>query len=190
MAVSFNLLIPVALIAACIILILFGASACKVHKQNVERKEYQVRLPEEMRFATVEFEMDGMPHVAVFNTAIVKLEPKEVFGWFLSLQVKFEATVGDDMPNNDDVVKMQDFSDSLTEKLAVDQSHPNALFLGRVTGHGETMMMWYVNNPEIAHKYLQGVIDSEEYPFHFKYEMVADQKWENANYWLKPLTKK
>ena len=178
------------LISVIVLLILVGLSACKIHKQNTGQKEFQVTLPGEMRFSTVKFEMDGMPHVGVFNMAILELEPKEVFRWFLSLQVKFDETVGDDMPTNTDVVKMQDFSDLLTDKLAGNPSHPNALFLGRVTGLGETMMMWYVNNPEIAHKYLQGVIDSEEYPFHFKYEMVADPKWENAYYWLNPILKK
>ncbi|MDE5553795.1 MAG: DUF695 domain-containing protein, partial [Muribaculaceae bacterium] len=178
------------LISVIVFLVLIGLSACKIHKHNTGQKEYQVTLPGEMRFSTATFEIDGMPHVGVFNTAILELEPKEVFRWFLSMQVKFDETVGDDMPTNPDVVRMQDFSDLLTDKLAGNPSHPNALFLGRVTGMGETMMMWYVNNPEIAHNYLQGVIESEEYPFHFKYEMVADPKWENAQYWLKPLLKK
>lgn len=47
--------------------------------------------------------------------------------------------------------------------------------------------MWYVNNPELAHEYLQGLIDSGEYPFEFEYQMTHDKDWKEAHFWLDPL---
>ena len=115
------------------------------------------------------------------------LSPKEPFRWYLSLIMKFENTVGDDMPDKEDTVKMQDFIEYLCEHLAADRNHPNAIFLGRVTGNGETQAMWYVNNPGLANAFPQSLIKSGKYPFHFEFVMEADADWDEAHYWLDPL---
>ncbi len=90
------------------------------------------------------------------------------------------------MPSQENVVKMEDFSDELSKKLAIDSDHPNAFLLGRITGEAHTQMMWYVNNPELVHKYLQNLIESTKYPFEFDYQMSFDGEWKEAHYWLDP----
>ena len=149
---------------------------------------YEVNIPEE-RFVAADVRLDGKPYVCVFNEAILELTPKEPFRWYLSLIMRFENTVGDDMPDKDDTVKMQDFTECLCERLAIDKNHPNAVFLGRVTGNGETQAMWYVNNPEKANDFLQSLIKSGNYPFQFEFVMEADPDWKEAHYWLDPSSK-
>lgn len=95
----------------------------------------EVYIPEE-RLVGADVQLDGKPYVCVLNEAIMDLTPKEPFRWYLSLIICFGHTVGDDMPDNDDTVRMQDFSDYLSKELASDKDHPNAIFLGRVTGNG------------------------------------------------------
>lgn len=149
----------------------------------------EVYIPKCDTFTSAVMVLDGKPLVGVFNANILQLSPKIVFGWYLSLAIGYDTTVGDDMPPSDVVQKMQDFSDLLNEKLADDPSHPNAIFLGRVTGNGHTEIMWYVNNPEKANLYLQSLIESHDYPFDFDYQMSYDPEWGNADFWLKPLQK-
>lgn len=139
-------------------------------------------VPEESLIA-VEMRIDGKPYVGIFNKGLSGFNHKDVFGWYLSVIIDYDRTVGDGMPDEDDSMKMQDFSDALTEELAGDQVHPNALFFGRVTGDGYTQIMWYVNDPAIADKFLKGLIDSKAYPFEFEYEMTHDPTWEEAAYW-------
>lgn len=117
----------------------------------------------------------------------MEIEPKIVFGWFLSIIVEYDKTVGYDMPDKEDTVKMQDFFDRLSSALAIDPEHPNAVFMGRVTGDGHSQFMWYVNNPELADNYLQNLIKSKEYPLQFNYEMALDKEWKEAHFWLDPL---
>ena len=148
-----------------------------------------VIIPEE-KFASAELTFDGKPHIGVFNYTILDVKPKIVFRWFLSLVMAYKDTVGDMMPTNDDVVKMQDFCDLLDKNLKHAEDHQNAVFLGRLTGNGQTQVMWYVNNPELANSYLQNLISSEKYPFDFNFEMYEDENWNEAKYWLKPLRKK
>ena len=147
---------------------------------------YDVSIPEE-RFVCADVRIDGKPHVCVLNEALMEVYPKEPFRWYLSLIMCFENTVGEDMPDKEDTVKMQDFIDYLCERLAADSKHPNALFLGRITGNGETQAMWYVNNPGLANAFLQSLIKSGRYPFHFEFVMEEDPDWAEAHYWLDPL---
>ncbi len=144
----------------------------------------EVYIPEE-EYAVVSFAMDGEPRVGVFNKNIMQLEPKEAFGWFISLLSDFN--IGAQMPDENEMAKMADFCDGLTDRLIMDPNHQNVCFLGRVTGAGQTRMMWYANNPELAHNLLQKIIEKKDYPFDFKYEIFHDPEWEYARYWLSPL---
>lgn len=153
-----------------------------------DRQEIRVLIPEESLKA-VDLILDSIPYVGVFNTGIMELTHKDVFGWFLSIIIDYTHTVGDDMPDVEDTKRIQDFADLLSENLKVDNDHPNALFLGRVTGDSHTQMMWYVNDPEQAVEYLQSLIESGDYSLEFDYEMSYDGEWNEAHFWLDPLMK-
>ncbi|MDE6341318.1 MAG: DUF695 domain-containing protein [Muribaculaceae bacterium] len=144
---------------------------------------FEVSIPEE-RFTCADVRIDGKPYVCVLNEALMEVSPKDPFRWYLSLIMTFENTVGDHMPDRDDTERMQDFIEYLCERLAGDKNHPNAVFLGRVTGNGETQAMWYVNNPGRAAVFLHSVISSGNYPFHFEYVIEEDTEWKEAHYWL------
>ena len=156
---------------------------------NENMGNVRILLPQE-RLSAVDMQIDEKPFVGVLNEGLSDFGYKEVFGWYLSLIIDYERTVGDGMPDRDDTSRMQTFSDALTKGLSEEPDHPNALFLGRVTGDGYTHIMWYVNNPDTADKYLKELIDSKSYPFDFDYEMTPDPEWSEAAYWLLPFTAK
>lgn len=143
-------------------------------------------IPGEQLIA-IDLKIDGKPYVGVINRGLANFSHKDVFGWYLSLIIDYDKTAGEGMPDEEDTLKMQDFYDCLAKGLEGSPEHPNVLFLGRVTGDGYTEIMWYANDPETAHEYLQRVIEEKTYPFEFDYEIKADLSWSKADYWLKIL---
>ena len=150
---------------------------------SLNSKQYLVNIPKE-RIICADMQLNNKPYVGVFNEAIMELQPKHIFGWYLSIIIDYESKANNGMPYTEDSAKMQDFCDCISTKLANDPEHPNALFLGRVTGDGYTQMLWYINNPEIANNCLQSLIKSNSYPFHFNFEMTQDIEWNEAHFWL------
>lgn len=144
----------------------------------------------ETALAAGEAYLDGKRFVCLTNASLCEFEHKEYFRWYLVVEILYDKLAHQGMPQNDDIVKMQDFFDDLDDNLLIDRSHPNALLLGRITGDGASQSMWYVNNPELANAYLQGLIKSKKYPFDFYFEMVQDPEWKEGLYWLTPLMKK
>ena len=145
--------------------------------------EFSVFIPEET-LQLADTKIDGKPYVCLLNTSILDLSPKDPFRWYLSLIIRYEKTVGDEMPDKADAAIMQDFTDYLHDLLADDKDHPNALYLGRVTGAGKTPARWYVNNPEKANSQLQAIIKSGKYPLQFEYVMDEDPDFKEAHWWL------
>lgn len=143
-------------------------------------------LPDES-LVVADMRIDGNPFVGVINVGLKEFHHKDVFGWYLSIIIDYDNLIGDGMPEEEDTAKMQTFSDTLTDRLSGNPIHPNAIFLGRVTGNGYSEIMWYVNNPDIADLLIRNLIDSKEYPFEFDYEMTYDPEWNEADYWLKNL---
>lgn len=150
---------------------------------------FAVNLPKEDTFSFGTFENEGKKYMFVLNGETLKIENKEVFGWFLNLCIAIENHDDYGMPGSEELEKLQDFVDYLDAIVKTDNKiNPNAICIGRVTGNSMVQCFWQVYNPEVAHNALQKVIDSDP-EFRFLYEMDQDLKWENAHYWLDPLNK-
>lgn len=173
-------------IIAVLVHIIIGSELSYGQDLRKTDKKYDVHIPEES-YIGVEISDNGLPMTGIFNENILSLEPKSIFGWFLSLVMVFDKKSNWDLPNNEDVIRMQDFCEVLDKNLKKSPRHPNAVFLGRITGGGQTQIMWYVNNPELANEYLQKLIASNKYPFDFNFQMFQDKEWEEAHYWLESI---
>lgn len=143
----------------------------------------EIQIPEE-QFGVAEFFHDRMPHVVCMNLSILEVEPKQSFAWYLSLVVPVKEPNESGMPDGDEVIDLQDFCERLDLKIKYSIEHPNAVFLGRITGKGFMQCMWYVNNPETTHSLLQRIIENEDFQFDFEYEIHHDPEWEQAHCWL------
>lgn len=149
--------------------------------------EVRLILPDD-ELVAVDMRIDGKPFVGVINRGLAGFAHKEVFGWCLSVIIDYAVTVGNGMPDKEETEKMQDFSESLSRGLSGNQVHPNALFLGRVTGDGYSEIIWYVNDPDRADKFLKELISTHGYALEFDYEMTYDPAWEEGDYWLQSAT--
>lgn len=120
----------------------------------------------------------------VVNWALVEFQPKEVFGWHLSIIIKFEDLIDNQMPSQADRDVVDPFGDQLDTELKGDPSHPNALFLARMTWNGTREVIYRVHDPEVANELLQTMIREESYPREFDFRMEGDPTWELARWHL------
>ncbi len=55
-------------------------------------KQFRVIIPEE-HYSIIEFIQEDLPGVGVINSALKTFEPKEVFGWHLSVMIDLENLI-------------------------------------------------------------------------------------------------
>lgn len=158
----------------------------KCNETNKKSETTCIKVPEIKIYGVNFIDEDEKPYVGLINTALLDVTPHNAFQWLLSLTLFYEYTMGCDMPDNNDIILMQDFLDELDINLVIDEKNPNAVFLARYTGDGSTRTMWYVRDPEIANTYLQNIINEGNYPFQFQFIMSKDEVWQEAHYWIDP----
>lgn len=156
-----------------------------LNAQN-DNSEFKVLIPEE-KYDLLNFNSEGLPGVAVVNSTLRDFEPKEIFAWHLSLVVTYQSLIDNEMPSEEERTKSEQLEDFLHPLIKVNNTKPNALFLGRVTWHGTREIIWRVYDPELANKTLQRIIESGDYPIEFEYSMSHDDGWEQAEWYLQEL---
>ena len=163
------------------VLLLMGLlSSLLAFGQNNTKK---VIIPED-KFAVVHSTYDGTPAVIVVNTSLRKFKPKDVFGWSCSLVMNYKDLGENGMPTSEESEFVYQYLEGLSKQIIGDPSHPNALYLARVTWNGTCEVIWQVNNLEPVNEFLKGIIDSETYPREFNYKMEYDAKWNNVSWYL------
>lgn len=143
-------------------------------------KAYSIVIPED-KFDVVSYRNKGLPAIAILNTPVMDFNPKEVFPYFLAVTVKYQPS-GNGMPAASELKKIEAFEDEINPKLKDDPSHPNVLFLGRITWNGARDLFYRVYDADKAHEYLQTLIKQEDYPVYFDYLMQEDKKWKAAKF--------
>ena len=149
--------------------------------------KWRVEIPEE-RHALVEFTQDGLPGIAMMNSALVEFEPKLVFRWHLSLVLALDDLIENGMPSRRERELVDPFGDSLDELLkGPDPEKPNALFLARITWNATRELIYRVHDAEVANRTLEEVISAKSYPREFDYRIDDDPQWELAKWHLDAL---
>ncbi len=147
-------------------------------------KEYRVIIPEE-KHSIIEFNQEELPGVAVVNVALRHFEPKEVFGWHLSIMINFEDLIDNGMPSQQERSLIDPVEDRLDSMLkGLDKTKPNALFLARITWNATRELIWRIYDPEFANRVMQEVIDTKDYPRPFDYRLEQDIDWKLAKWHL------
>jgi len=152
-----------------------------MEKQQVE--EIEVVLPAE-RYGILEWQAEGLPCVAVLNTALKDFEPKKIFSWHLSLIIDFEDLLENGMPSQHERDIVDPFCDKLDEEI---KAGGNAVFLVRETWNKTRRLVWRVYDPEIAQAHLQFIIEHKNHPRQFDYRMEQDLNWEQAKWYFEQI---
>lgn len=147
-------------------------------------KEYRVILPEE-KYQIIEFVQEGMPGVALVNSALKEFEPKLVFAWHCSIVISYNDVIENGMPSLREREIVDEFEVSLADRIkGVDKKKPNALFLARITWNKTRELIWRIYNPDITNQLLQKVISNKELGRSYDYRIDPDEDWTLAEWHL------
>jgi len=141
---------------------------------------YNVVIPKEV-YTLVEFRQRDLPGFATINSALKEFEPKIVFSWHLSVLIRCEQLVENQLPSPDEQNLLYEFEDKLARPI---KANGNALFLARVTHDAHREIIWRVHDPEAVESVLHGVLDAKNYPREFEYRMDQDPRWEKTVWYL------
>jgi hypothetical protein len=148
-------------------------------------KEFKVIIPDEY-YSVLNFRTDELPGVAVVNTALRSFEPREVFGWHLSIMVQLKDLIANGMPSGRELEVIDDFGDFLDDKIkGENKEKPNALFLARVTWNASRELIWRIFDPEITDKFLKDLIQNGNPVREFEYRIENDEDWKLTEWHLK-----
>lgn len=113
------------------------------------------------------------PAVVVVNSALRDFHGRDAYPWHLLLTIdcKFVGTNG--MPTSAEIGVLNALEDKISFALL---GRENAVFLARVTCHGQRELAYRVRNPETAQNELQRLIGTEQVR-EWEYRMEHDPSW-------------
>ncbi len=152
-------------------------------KEGLKEDEVRVVLPEE-EYGILEWKKQGLPCVAVLNSALKDFESKKIFSWHLSVIIDFDGLIENGMPSQEERDIVDPFCDKLDEEI---KAGGNALFLIRETWNKTRRLVWRVYNPDIAHEHLQYIVDHHRYPRSFDWHMEQDVEWGQARWYFEQI---
>jgi len=95
--------------------------------------------------------------------------------WLINLTVRVQEDNDSEYPTPEEQKAINLFEDILSEKF---RSLARTHWVGRLTYDNVRDLMWHIDNPEPIHTYLQEIIDREDHPCTFEYEILKNPKWE------------
>ena len=161
---------------------------------RLKKKTVVITIPDES-YALVESpDMEGAKALMVIN-ATLKLHKddiplKQVFGYYCSVIFDYNDVDDDLWPTSEEFSIMQDYVETFDKALKVNDEHPNALFVARVTHKGTCQMIWMLHDAQTAIKYLDEVISRGDQIREFEYSIEGDPEWNNIGWFLQDFPSK
>ncbi|MEM1189739.1 MAG: DUF695 domain-containing protein [Pseudomonadota bacterium] len=152
-------------------------------EKDLKEKDVRVILPEEA-FTLIQYHEQGLPCIAMVNSALLGFDHKELFRWHLSVIIDFDEVIDKGMPSEEEREIVDPFCAQLEEKI---KAGGNALFLIRETWNKTRRLVWMVYDPEIAHQQLQHIIEHHIHPRPFDYRMEDDREWKQPDWYFSAL---
>ena len=141
----------------------------------------QILIPDESFYLVESTDADGAKALMVINSSLKhhkdEIPLKEVFGYYCSVIFDYNDVDDNLWPTSEEFSIMQDYVESFDKALKVNDEHPNALFVARVTHKGTCQMIWMLHNAQTAIEYLDGVIAEGNQIREFEYCIEGDPEW-------------
>lgn len=115
---------------------------------------------------------------------------KKVFGFYCSVIFDYNDVDDNLWPSSEEFSIMQDYVESIDKALKVNNEHPNALFVARVTHKGTCQMIWMLHDAQTAIEYLDGVIAEGNQIREFEYSIEGDPTWSSIEWFLQDFPSK
>ncbi len=132
-----------------------------------------------------------MPAVVVVNSALLDFPNPEIFPWCLSIKITYSDLAKNEMPT----AKEQELLNKVSDKIEISTlesksilGSDNALFVARSTWAGVRELVFQVHDPKSAHHTLQKLVEREEWPLDWAYEIQRDPEWSEARVFMQLFT--
>ena len=141
-------------------------------------------------FKVVSFEGDSLPAVGMFNERLAHFAEWTSYPWNCSVVVRCKEVNDIGLPTDAEASILNNFEDSLGTRIVADESHPNALFFGRLNWNSTRELIWKVKNPEPVAAFLQSVIDDKNAIRGIDFKMEYDKEWKMTQIYSDAINKK
>lgn len=141
------------------------------------------KLPKD-ELVVAKYNINSKPAVAIINTGLKDFDAKDVFAWCLTLDMYYDDMQKDGLPTDKEYNFLNKYLDELSDTLADDPAHPNALFLAREFWDGSCRSLLQVYSPDSVDTILKSIIENESHPRPFEYKMEYDVEWSSGSWFL------
>ena len=125
-------------------------------------------------FAVSSGERDGLPAVAVINTALADYEFCGEFPWLVELEIHANETVNRGMPSLEEVDQLN----AIEERLQVELSEAGGHFIARQTWNGRRMLDFYVADGPAARRRIEALVREGVFPRTVTVQSSDDRSWD------------
>ena len=162
------------------------------HKSKKET--VQILIPDESFNLVESTDSEGAKALMVINAAF-KLHKddtplKQVFGYYCSIIFDYNDVDDNLWPTPEEFSIMQDYVGTFDKAIKVNDEHPNALFVARVTHKGTCQMIWMLHDAQTTIEYLDGVISEGNQIREFEYSIEGDPEWKCIEWFLQDFPSK
>lgn len=148
----------------------------------------KILIPDESYDLVKSTDADGDEALMVINATLKHhkddIPLKQVFCWYCSIIFEFNDVDDNLCPTSEEFSIMLDYVETIDKALKVNDEHPNALFVARVSHKGTCQMIWMLHDEQTAIEYLEGVISEGNQIRDFEYRIEGDPEWSCIEWFL------
>ncbi len=158
------------------------------------KETVHITIPEESFEVVESTDSEGAVALMVINATLKQHKDntplKRVFGYYCSVMFDYIDIDDNLWPTAEEFSIMQDYTETFDKALKVNEEHPNALFVARVTHKGTCQMIWMIHDAQTAIEYLDGIISEGNQIREFEYSIEGDHAWNSIEWFLQDFPSK
>ena len=121
----------------------------------------QILIPDESFDLVESTDSEGAKALMVINATLKQhkddIPLKQVFNYYCSVIFDYNDVDDNLWPTPEEFSTMRDYVETFDKAIKVNDEHPNALFVARVTHKGTCQMIWMLHDAQTTIEYLDGV---------------------------------
>lgn len=155
-------------------------------KEFIEKYESIKHSTDNDTYVILEAELkDGKPIVAMMNSELLKWNEKPSYQWILNINLTFDGSSNNGLPNDSTMKLLNNFEDYLSEFLNDGNGQLN---IGRETADGIRTIYFACKDFRHPTKIMDQIIRKYEGEIDLDFEIFKDKYWTSLNYYINSLS--
>ena len=152
-------------------------------KEFIEKYESIKHSTENDAYVILEAELkNGKPVIALMNSDLLKWEEKASYQWILSVDIAFDGSENNGLPNDKSMEVLNNFEDDLLEFLTDENGQLN---IGRETANGKRTIYFACKDFRKPSKIMAEIESKYKNTINLEFEIYKDKYWSTLNYFIK-----